>query len=166
MHTNWSFLPDTYTWRKFDHLYQNGWKEIIVRTIKTHRILCTREVIDELKYRKFGIVEDGVLNYVGILPALDINYQLYDRQGFDKADASLIEYAERREAIVVTEDHPMLALGYLENLDFIQTIDFFHILWRRGTITQNQMNKLLSIFRGLRNITKKKERSIKRDLRE
>lgn len=103
---------------------------------------------------------------MGILPALDINYQLYDRQGFDKADASLIEYAERREAIVVTEDHPMLALGYLENLDFIQTIDFFHILWRRGTITQNQMNKLLRIFRDLRNITKKKERSIKRDLRE
>ncbi|MCY3412047.1 MAG: hypothetical protein INQ03_10490 [Candidatus Heimdallarchaeota archaeon] len=159
MQANVDFLIDTFSWGKISKLSKEGWRSTMLNIFANTNIFITHEVIKEISH--FKTDDQEFLERVTILPRIDIDYQSYNTINFDDADASLIVYHLRKKFIVITEDHPMLALSRVNNLDFIQLGDFFSICNRWDLLSYNDIIKLIRALRKMRNITKYKEKKMK-----
>ncbi len=152
---------DTFSWKKLDILAEKYGDKFIKDIILTNNIYITHEVMEELIYRNFSFISrNNILEYVTILPKIDIDYNTYQQDGFDAADASLIEYSNKEKIPVVTEDHPMLAIAVVNRYDFMQLVDFFVILNSLGQITNNKFQNIIRILRKMKNITKRKAKKL------
>ena len=147
---------DTFSWLKIIRLYQSEWQDFVKFFIKKCDLFISVEGKNEFEHRFPDFLY--LLNDITILPILDQSYQKYVEKGFDSNDASLLEYAEKKNHRIVTEDRPMLIEGITERRNIIQLIDFFYELYiNYSFITEKDFKKLVKIFRKWRNITKKKE---------
>lgn len=78
--------------------------------------------------------------------------------GFDRNDASLLEYNSIQQLRIITEDRPMLLEGVTGKKDIIMLIDFFiELTGRDNYFSGKEFYHLLHIFRKWRNIDKDKE---------
>lgn len=157
-------LIDTYSWSKLIHLKENGWTSILDIIIENNSIFLTHEVKKEIEYRQPESLH--YLQKMTLLPLIEIDFHKFERLGFDKADASLITYSEQNNIPVVTEDHPMLALGIVDQLDFIQLVDLFFIMNQLDQITKNEFHKLVRKLRSMRNITIHKQKKLLKGLNQ
>ena len=110
-------ILDTYSWTKLLKLEKSGWSKLIENILINNSILLTHEVKKELLH--WYPTKENMFDRTTLLPLISIDYDTYLKQDFDPADASLIEYNLREQFLVVTEDHPMLALSTVNNRDFI-----------------------------------------------
>lgn len=157
-------LVDTFSWSKLFRLRESGWEILLETILKETTIMITHEVKKEIEYRAPS--HKDILEKVTILPKIDIDYPHYERMGFDPADASLFEYQAHKNLLIISEDHPMLALGSVNKTDIIQLADFFSILNSVGILSNNDLHKLLVILRDMKNISKRKFKYIKDKLKE
>jgi len=153
---------DTYSWSKLIHLKENGWANILDIILDNNSIYLTHEVKKELEYRHPKNLD--YIQRMTLLPIIDVDFHKYNLAGFDAADASLISYSKLNNIPVVTEDHPMLALGVVDQLDFIQLADLFFILNRLHQFSNNKFHKLIRKLRSMKNITKKKQKRLLKKL--
>lgn len=152
-------ILDTYSWTKLLKLEKLGWTKLINNILNNNTILLTHEVKKELQH--WYPMRQNMLDRTTLLPIINIDYEEYHKQNFDPADASLIEYNIREQFLVVTEDHPMLALSTVNNLDFIQLADLFYLLNQVNQISNNDFHKLIRILREMKNITLRKQKQLK-----
>ena len=155
---------DTYSWSKLIHLKGNGWASILDTILDNNSIFLTHEVKKEIEYRQPENLH--YLQKMTLLPKINIDFNKYELLGFDRADASLITYSETNNIPVVTEDHPMLGLGIVDQLDFIQLADLFFLLNRLDQLTRNEFHKLVRKLRSMKNITKHKQKILLKELNQ
>ncbi len=158
MHNPLKIIIDTFSWTKLFKLENNGWEKLVDIILDNISVLLTHEIKQELEYRHPN--KTHYLKRTTLLPIIDIDFQYFEINGFDKADASIIKHCEKSNIPAVTEDHPMLTLGTVDKMDFIQLADFLYILNELDLITNNEFHKLLRILREMRNITKNKHKKL------
>ena len=143
---------DTFSWGKLFELE----KELGMKLdFKKLPIFLTYELKEELDY--FYSDKSEFFKQFPILPTLKTtNFQLFKKMGFDETDVSLIEYAESKNAIIITEDHEMLSYGFLKGLSLLQVSDFIIILMRERILNKKETIKIIIRLRVWRNITKRK----------
>ena len=151
---------DTYSWTKLLILEKLGWSELIEDILINNSILMTHEVKKELLH--WYPTKQNIFDKATLLPAINIDYKKYFEQNFDPADASLIEYNILEQYLVVTEDHPMLALSTLNKRDYIQLADLFYLLNQNAQISNNDLHKLIRKLRQMKNITLRKQKQLKK----
>ena len=151
---------DTYTWKKLLLLYHSEWGSLIDNIIDQINFFVTSEGKIEFEYR--FPEEIIILNRIAILPVLKGEiYRYYIEKGFDKTDASLLEYSEVRGYRIITEDHLMLSEAITKNQNIIQLIDFFRELCLVDAyFLRKEIYQIAKLFRKWKNITKKKEKQI------
>ncbi len=153
-------ILDTYSWTKLLRLEKLGWTKLIEDILVNNSILMTHEVKKELLHW-YPRIQDK-LDRTTLLPVIDIDYEKYLEQNFDPADASLIEYNTLEQYLVVTEDHPMLALSTVDKRDFIQLADLFYLLNQINQLSNNDLHKLIRMLREMKNITLRKQKQLRR----
>jgi len=147
---------DTYSWYKLIHLYQDGWQNLITRILSTGNLFITHEVKKELVFRFSE--NSHLFDMVTLLPAIQFDYRLYEKLGFDQADASLLEYSKREGHIIITEDQLMIAEATSLKENIIQLVNYFGRLFRSGSISSKELYHIVRRLREMRNITEKKEK--------
>lgn len=156
------FGIDTFSWTKIFMLIEESWEEILIEWVKSINFFITKEVKVELIH--FHGSKINLWNEGAMLPALNVSFQDYLKLGFDSADASLLEYSEKSEYKIITEDGPMLNLNVYKRNNIIQLIDLFRISYTHGFFSKREYFSLIIWFRKNRNITLKKERNLKKNI--
>ncbi|MHA1974762.1 MAG: hypothetical protein ACTSW1_17325 [Candidatus Hodarchaeales archaeon] len=152
---------DTFSWTYILRLRDNGFRDLIERIMKKREFMITHEVYRELKHR-FPEEVDFFRN-VTILPVLHISLSNYCKQGFDLADASLLEYSEYKGYIIISEDQPMLTENIIEGrIRIIHLADYLSLKMLEGDISSNELYKIIRTFRLWRVISKKKAKRVLR----
>jgi len=152
-------LIDTCSWIKFDYLQD---KKIVDTGIlyQYADVAITHEVLAEIGYFKVSSVK---IDKTKILPIK--NNEIYIsamKLMFDRADASILSNGSRDSStLIVSEDRALLTYATIHRFTCVQLIDLFRILTETNLISRNKLLKLSNILRKLRNITKRKEKSIK-----
>ena len=150
---------DTCTWEKiFDLMSKEVWKPLIFELLNHLNIFITVEVQRELFH--FHNEEEAILKLIETLkiyPVLNETLQEYQKRGFDIADASLLEYSEQDDYMIITEDGGMLAEGITDKNNILSLIDLLLALFNQGLITRKEMYHLTKYLRKNRNIRKSKE---------
>ena len=100
------FGVDTFSCFYLIKLRDNGFADLITRIMDKKVFMITHDVKIELNHRFPN--EDHFFRNVTILPRLNKSFDRFVKQGFDEADASLLEYGETSDYIIITEDQPML----------------------------------------------------------
>ena len=155
---------DTLSWAKLAYLFSTD-KEKFVRTmLGLGDYFITHEVLAELRHHLPDYAE--LYEPIAILPSLKMKTAGYLETGFDVADASLLEYADLRKCLVITEDQQMLELGRASKQKTIQLADFIKYFYTRNFITHREFYQIIKILRRLKNITIKKEKLLLRKLQE
>lgn len=147
---------DTFSWSKVFELEKELGTKL---NFKKLPIFLTYELKGELDY--FYSDMSDFFKQFPILPTLKTNFSLLKKMGFDEADISLLEYAESKNAIIVTEDHEMLSYGFLKGLSLLQLSDFTIILMREKILDKKEAIKVIKRLRAWKNITKRKFKRIK-----
>jgi hypothetical protein len=149
---------DTLSLGKIFYLLETPWKPLIEEIIRKIDIFITSEVKKELlhRYKKFF----PYIQQFKIFPTRNISLQSYLDKEFDSADASLLEYSELLGHIIITEDNEMLLEGISDKNNIIQLVDFLFKLHVEKFITKREMYHLIKYLRKTRNITKRKEKKL------
>ena len=158
-----SAIIDTFSWKKL------GILENKVNTLdmlyNSLNVCVTHEILKEIKH--FRLLSCDITR-THILPTkINRMYQDSRSLGFDEAEASLISnIVETEEFFGVTEDRPLLSLGIRYGANIIQLIDLFQFLTAQNVITKNIFYKITKELRSLKNISKKKEKFVKKWLQD
>lgn len=145
---------DTLSWSKLYLIREELKKLNIDELLDEIRFFITPDVREELEH--FHSDKDRIWENGAILPQLNRSFQGYVKQGFDFADASLLEYSELKDYLIVTEDYPMLALNVSGKNNIIQLADLFTFFYLQNMITTSNYRDTINWLRRNRNITKKK----------
>lgn len=145
---------DTFSWTKIFLLFDAEWADLLTELISETRFFITTDVEKELRH--FHTENESIWRSGAILPRLNRSFSTYRLNGFDDADASLLEYAELPEYTIVTEDTPMLSENVVKRSNLIQLIDLFRKYYENNLLTSKEYRKLIHWFREKRNITKRK----------
>lgn len=155
---------DTFSWTKIFLLFKESWEDLLSELLSATLFFITHDVEKELLH--FHREREPIWRSGAILPKLDRSYSAYVLEGFDEADASLLEYAELSEHIIVTEDAAMLAKNVTSRNNIIQLIDLLRKYYENDLLDPKEYHTLVKWFRERRNITKKKERRLMERLKE
>ena len=148
------FGIDTMAWTKLFMLYDLDIGKPLTLLLSETQFFITKDVEKELyhyypsKEKKWG---SGA-----IFPRLSRSFQKYISKGFDEADASLLEYAEDPEHIIITEDGEMLAENVTKRNNIIHLIDMVKIYHEERLLSKREFREVLVWFRKKKNITKRK----------
>ncbi len=125
------------------------------------KVCITHEILKEIKHFRLTSCD---ITRTHILPAkLNRIYQDSISLGFDEADASLLSNVVKTENNYgITEDQPLILLGTRYGANIMQLIDLFQFLTSQEKITKNTLYKMTQELRNLRNISKKKEKYMKK----
>lgn len=151
---------DTFSWGKLIRLKNdNGWNKVITELIPEIDWFITVEGRKEFEH--FFPTELGLLDHCTVLPILNEILDEFLDKGFDKNDASLLEYNTLRKYRIITEDRPMLLEGVTGKQDIIMLVDFFSELTGKDNyFTSRELYHLVQLFKKWRNIDEKKENAI------
>ncbi|OLS21364.1 MAG: hypothetical protein HeimC3_36090 [Candidatus Heimdallarchaeota archaeon LC_3] len=151
---------DTFSWYKILLLRkENKWRGVMEDLIKGLDCFITVEGKKEFEYRFPN--ELNLLDYITILPVIESEKYKYFLQFFDPTDASLLEYVDKRNYRIITEDRPMIAEGVTTKRNIVFLIDFFYEMYKTNSFfSTNEIYKLVKLFRKWKNISKKKEKQI------
>ena len=151
-------LIDTCTWLKLDLLNEDQvfipnklyqWADIEI----THQILKEIEYYDCITFQKEETRIVPIENQHIYNEALELN--------FDEADASILGSGKKTsEYVLISEDGPLLEYARINNFKAFQLIDLFRILFQKNLIESRELYHLTKYLREMKNITKKKEKSI------
>lgn len=149
---------DTLSLGKIFYLLSTPWKSLFEEVITKFDLFITAEVEKELlhRYKNFS----SYFRQFKIFPIRNINLQYYLARKFDVADASLLEYSELPDHIIITEDNEMLLEGISEKNNIIQLVDFLFKLYSENFITRREMYHLIKYLRKNENITKRKSKKL------
>ncbi|MHA1721404.1 MAG: hypothetical protein ACTSWX_12145 [Promethearchaeota archaeon] len=155
---------DTYSWAKIDFLVNSSFLDFNI-LYRRFEICITHDILKEIQHRE---IKSCILEEIHIFPIK--NRRIYEdaiTQQFDKADASLLSNGSRNgDPILITEDHPLLELGKSYQFEIIQLIDFFKILTQFNILSKKKLFQINRELRRLRNISKNKEKNIKKFLQQ
>jgi hypothetical protein len=149
---------DTFSWTKIFSLVDDSWKEIMYEWLNSIDFFITKEVEIELKH--FHNTRDPIWERGAVLSNINVKFQYFEKLGFDRADISLLEYSEKPDYIICTEDRPMLLLNVYNKNNIIQLIDLFKMSYINGFFTKKEFIALVKWFREFKNITIKKANKI------
>lgn len=149
---------DTFSWSKLFALMDDSWEKIIKEWLSVLNFFITREV--EIELHHFYSDKEPIWEIGSILSTLNTNYNHFKSLGFDDADISLLEYSEKPDYIICTEDRPMLLLNVYQKNNIIQMIDLLKMSYLSGFFTKKEFNNLNKWFRDQRNITKRKSQKL------
>ncbi len=152
------FGIDTCSWLKLNHLAQKGWHDLLSEILSMGNVFITQEVRKELDFHLHE--PELALEQVFIFPTKNVHIQKYIADGFDPADASLLEYSEEEEHTIITEDGAVLAENVTDRNNIIQLVDFFIYLAGLEILTKRELYHLVRYLRKVKNITQKKEQRI------
>ena len=155
---------DTYSWAKIDILVNASYIDLN-NFYQKFELCITHDVLKEVRYRE---IKSCQIENLHIYPIK--NKRIYEDaiiQQFDEADASLLSNGSReKDSIIITEDKPLLELGHSYKFKIIQLIDYFKILTDMKLLTKNKLYQINKELRKLRNISKIKEKEIKKFLQQ
>ncbi|MCK4849173.1 MAG: hypothetical protein KAT16_09120 [Candidatus Heimdallarchaeota archaeon] len=155
------FGVDTFSCFYLIRLRDNGFTDLITRLMDKKEFMITHDVHKELIHRFPD--EDDFLRNITILPRLNRSFNKFLEQGFDEADASLLEYGEISGYIIITEDHPMLLENTLDGkLRIIHLADYFGLLMLKTEISPTELYQVIKTLRKWRVISKPKAKRILR----
>ena len=155
------FGVETFSWYYLIKLRDNGFTDLITRVMDKKVFMITHDIRIELNHRFPN--EDQFFRNVTILPRLNNSFNKFINQGFDEADASLLEYGETSEYIIITEDQPMLLENILDGkLRVIHLVDYFGLLMLQKEISSRELFQVIKILRKWRAISKPKAKRILR----
>ena len=123
--------------------------------------LCiTHEIQKEVVYRRYACQSEKIQ----VLPTKPNQiYKDAKSLGFDEADASMMSILIKKDTYWgVTEDQPLITFGRSFELNIMQLIDFFQFLVKSDILSKNILYKITRDLRKMKNITKKKEKYIKK----
>jgi predicted nuclease of predicted toxin-antitoxin system len=148
---------DTFSWYKLISFYNNEWKKEMTNFLTEYQVFITHEVKIEYSYRYPKYL--FLLDLISILPRKRSLIE-YDRKKFDVADITLLEYAESTDYLIITEDQPMLAQGVTRKRNILQFSDLLALLYIGNIIDSKDYYQMVKKLREMKNITKKKEKSL------
>ncbi len=149
---------DTFSWSKLLYFRDTGEKDLIIEILKHGNFFITYEVQEELLHRYPN--EEDFFRYAAVLPSLGTAYHHYSSLGFDEADISLLEYGEKKDFQIITEDHKMLEEAVTDRNNLIQLGDYFGALYQKGYLTSKELYQFARKLRQMKNITKRKEKEL------
>jgi rRNA-processing protein FCF1 len=153
------FFVDTFSWKKIDILKELSLIDMD-RAYDSLKICITHPVLTEISH--FNL-KSCILEKTQILPHQD--NKLYRDAlilGFDEADASLISCSnDEEEVYIVSEDRPLLTFGRSFGIKMVQLVDFMQVLTTLKVISKNNLYQINRKLREVKNISKRKEKSIK-----
>ena len=115
------------------------------------------------EFEHFFPTELDLLDHCTVLPLLNEKLDDFVGKGYDRNDASLLEYNCVRNYRIITEDRPMLLEGVTSKQDIIMLIDFFsELTGKNNYFTSRELYHLIQLFRKWRNIDEKKENAIEK----
>ena len=149
---------DTLSLGKLFKLTDTRFKTLIEELLTKLDLFITIEVKKEVKYRysKF----ENYLELLTLRPVINKSLESYLNKGFDLADATLLEYSEIENFVIITEDNGMLVEGVTDKNNIIQLIDFLLRLYEFNLITKREIYHLAKYFRQKKNISKRKEKKL------
>ena len=153
---------DTCSWLKLDLLAGSGWNSLVEIIFRDLDIFITHEVFEEVK--NFLPNREEWIKMVNIRTTDRSRYYRSIGEIFDPADASLLSFHSNMNVIIITEDPAILAEGISQRQNIIQLIDLISLIYESEKIVQGDFRKIIAFFRKKRNITKKKELSLKKTL--
>jgi rRNA-processing protein FCF1 len=156
------FGIDTCTWLKIFHLKAIT-DQLLEVLLANFQIFITHDVLNECLH--FLPNKKAVFEQIEVLPRIGQAFQEYKELGFDDADASLLEYADRNifgnkldtQYIIITEDPEMLQLNIAGTNRIIQFVDIIVLLYSSGYIEKRLSQELVQDLFSKRNITKRKK---------
>lgn len=153
---------DTYSWGKLIHLKnEREWSKSITEIIEDIDWFITIEGKKEFEH--FFPAELNLLDYCTILPLLNVKLDEFITKGFDRNDASLLEYNLIQNYRIITEDRPMLLEGVTGKNDIIMLIDFFlELTGKENYFSTKELYHLIHILSKWRNIDKDKAAAIEK----
>jgi rRNA-processing protein FCF1 len=155
------FGVDTFSWFYLIQLRDNGFADLITRVMDKKVFMITHDVRIELNHRFPN--EDTFFRKVTILPRLNKSFTKFIKQGFDEADASLLEYGEISGYVIITEDQPMLLENILDGkLRIIHLADYFGLLMLEKEISPRELFQVIKALRKWGVISKPKAKRILR----
>ncbi|MBN2156212.1 MAG: hypothetical protein JW776_09225 [Candidatus Lokiarchaeota archaeon] len=154
-----SIIVDTFSWKKLGIL-ENKLK-ILDSLYNSVNVCITHEILKEINHFQLSSCD---IARTQILPTqINRMYQDSTSLGFDEADASLISNLDRtKEFLGVSEDRPLLSLGTRYGAKIIQLIDLCQFLTAQNILTKNDLYTITKELRYLKNISKKKEKYMKK----
>lgn len=152
------FGVDTYSWTKLFLLVETNWKELIVELVSNINLFITPEVRKELVH--FHSQYENIWGTISVFKKREKSIDEFDSSIFDEADISLLESLSEQDVVIITEDRPMLATNVTRKNNIISLVDFFALLYRRNTITHQELYNLAKWLEKKKNITKKKKKMI------
>jgi len=154
-----SVIIDTFSWKKLGIIEKQ--ENILNSLYDAVNVCITHEILKEIKHFQLTTCDSS---RVHILPTKQNRiYQDSKTLGFDEADASLISnIIKTEEYIGVTEDQPLLSYGTKNGFNIMQLLDLFQFLTAHNKLTKNSLYNITKELRNLKNITKKKEKDMKK----
>jgi hypothetical protein len=81
---------------------------------------------------------------------------------FDEADASILSHSfDETDTYIISEDRPFLTYGKSFGIKIIQLVDFMEVLTSLNIVSKNDLYQINRELRKIKNISEKKEKSIK-----
>nr|MDO8043730.1 hypothetical protein [Candidatus Baldrarchaeota archaeon] len=105
-----------------------------------------------------------IVEHCAVLPKRNVVFSSFLKEGFDEADASLLECASEKEYFVVSEDPKMLRYVRL-GFQLLQLADLIAVLYKKKFLSKQVTKRIIKFLRTKRNITKKKYKDLKLMLR-
>ena len=149
---------DTYSWTKIFVLIEESWEKILKEWLSAIDFFITREV--EVELHHFHGDKEPIWEKGAILSTLKTKYDYFKSLGFDDADISLLEYSEKQDYIICTEDRPMLLLNVYSKNNIIQLVDLLRMSYIKGFFTKREFSALITWFRDQKNITIRKSQKL------
>lgn len=152
------FGIDTFAWFKLIYLKNNGWEELIKEILDVGAFFITHDVKKEFEH--FFPDELDLLNRVDIYKVTDEEKKKFSNEKFDEAEVSLLVFTDKKDYVIITEDHPMLDEGISSKKNIIQLVDYFRILNRGNFLSNREFYHLVKKLRAMKNITQDKEKKM------
>jgi len=149
---------DTCSWFKIHMLERELNISIVSTLLNRFKLFFTHELLTE--FRKFFPNYLWIVEYCAVLPKRNIVFSSFLKEGFDEADASLLEYASEKEYFVVSEDPKMLRYVRL-GFQLLQLADLIAVLYKKKFLSKQVTKRIIKFLRTKRNITKKKHKDLK-----
>jgi hypothetical protein len=158
------FLFDTCTWIKLNELQDNRIFDCTILYTYT-KIAITHMILEEINYHNLSVCNT---NYISIKPVGNEKI-FYEAKEFelDDGDASLLSNGSKEnDTIIISEDGGVLEFARAYRFVHMQLIDLFALLEKHNILTKKKLFQLTRTLRNMKNITKKKQKLIKKQLAE
>ena len=137
---------------------EKGWRQLFTELLEAIPWFITDEIVEELHHFHPKSIETW--GNGPVLKRLDKKFSDYVADGFDKADASLLEYGDQEGYVVVTEDPRMLAQNVFERSNIIQLCDLLKEYHSREFLSAKEYKEIIVWLRKNRNLTERKIRRL------